>query len=231
MNTFEKTFFKKYIPEWQEITEVFHKHWIKVINDIILALLLWVFIPVFLFYNSALLQEKISFIYFQIYLVLVYIIIIYKILNWYNDALILSKSSITKLKWSLLKSSTTNIDYEHVDGVWVEKNGISDTIFWKWDLIIYKDWWEEIVLSDADNPYKIVDKIEDITSQIDINEEENKFDLMMDTLWWMVQNYLWEDKSSFNSLEKKEAQNELSKKLQEDFLEKIENKNGTIDLR
>jgi hypothetical protein len=25
MNNFEKTFFKKYIPEWQEVKQVFHR--------------------------------------------------------------------------------------------------------------------------------------------------------------------------------------------------------------
>jgi len=246
MNNFEQTFFKKYIPEWQEIIKVFHKHWLKVLDDIILALGLWVFVPVFLYYNSALLQKEVSFIYFEIYLIIIYFIIIYKIIDWYNDVLILTKSGITKLEWSLLKSATTNVDYEHVEWVWVEKSWIFDTIFGKWDLIIHKFWEEEIVLDDANKPYKIVNKIESITSLIDHPQENNRFDLMMDALGWMVHNYLWETGKkkedifeSPHSVSPKGREvatgfwnkKELSKELQEEFLNKIEKTDGTIDLR
>jgi len=244
MNNFEQTFFKKYIPEWQEIIEVFHKHSIKIFDDIILSLGLLVFVPSFLYYNSLLLQENIDFIYFELYLILIYIIIIYKILDWYNDVLILTKSGVTKLEWSLFKSNSSNVDYEHIEWVWVEKNWFLDTLFGKWDLIIHKFWEEEIVLEDASKPYKIVDKIENITSTIVYPEENDKFDLMMDALWWMVQNYLWNTKQKKEDVFQNEIINynneiktnntsnkRLSKEIQEEFLEQIEKKDGTIDLR
>ena len=240
MNNFEETFFKKYIPEWQEVIEVFHKHFIKVLDDILLALWLWVFIPAFLYYNSKYIQINIDFVYFEIYLIFIYIIIIYKILDWYNDVLILTKSWVTKLDWSLLKTITTNVDYEHIEWVWVEKNWILDTIFGKWDLIIHKFWEEEIILDEANKPYKIVDKIENITSQIEHPEENDRFDLMMDALWWMVQNYLWNTwKTKEDIFESphsvspkgREVEQKLSKELQEEFLDKIEHNDATIDLR
>jgi len=244
MNNFEQTFFKKYIPEWQEIIGVFHRHWIKVFDDIILAFWLGVLIPVFLYTSSLFIQENIEFIYFEMYLIFLYIVIIYKILDWYNDVLILTNSWVTKLEWSILKSSTTNVDYEHIEWVWVEKSWIFDTILWKWDLIIHKFWEEEIILDEASRPYKIVDKIESITSQIVHPEENDKFDLMMDALGGMVQNYLWETWKNKKDIFENEITNynkniktnnisnkNLSKELQEEFLENIENKNGTIDLR
>ena len=244
MNNFEETFFNKYVPEWQEVIEVFHRHWIKIIDDIILAIWLGVFIPMFLYYNSLFLQMNIDFIYVEIYLFIIYIVIIYKILDWYNDVLILTNNSVIKLEWSLFKTKMQTTDYEHIEWVEVDKKWIFDTILKKWDLIIHKFWEEEVILDEASKPYKIVDKIEEITSHIEHPEENDRFDLMMDALGWMVQNYLWDkEKKKEDVFEndiinyEKEVKtqtkqnNQLSKELEDEFLEKIENKDGTIDLR
>jgi len=244
MNNFDETFFSKYIPEWQKIIEVFHSHWIKVIDDIILALWLGVLIPVFLYYNSLFLQIHIDFFYLEIYLIIVYIIVIYKIFDWYNDVLILTNNSIIKLEWSILKTNMQNIDYENIEWVEVNKNGILDSILQKWDLIIHKFWDEEVRFDESTKPYKIVDKIENITSKIEHPEENDKFDLMMDALGWMVQSYLWntnqkkEDvfENEINDYSRQIETNtkvnkKLSKELQEEFLNKIEKSEWTIDLR
>lgn len=244
MNNFEETFFKKYIPEWQEIIEVFHRHIIKIIDDIILAIWLWVLIPVFLYYNSFYLQQEIEFIYLEIYLLFVYIIIIYKILDWYNDVLILTDSWVIKLDWSLFKTNMQSTDYENIEWVEVDKKWILDTLLKKWDLVIHKFWEEEIVLDEASKPYNIVNKIEEITSQIEEPEELNKFDLMMDALWWIVSNYLWKSEKSreevfdndINDYSKEINSSDLknrkiSEELKEEFHKKIENSEWTIDLR
>ncbi len=244
MNNFDEKFFTKYVAEWQEIIEVFHRHWIKVLDDIILALWLGVFIPVFLYYNSLYLQETINFVYFEIYLFIVYIIIIYKIFDWYNDVLILTNSAAIKLDWSLLKTNMQSTDYEHIEWVEVDKKWLLDAILQKWNLIIHKFWDDEVTLSEASKPYKIVNKIEEITSQIDHPEENDRFDLMMDALWWMVQSYLWNTKQKREDIfendminykkeinTKSKKSKNLSKELKEEFLENIQNKDGTIDLR
>ena len=240
MNNFEQTFFKKYVAEWQEIIEVFHRHSIKILDDLILWFGLWVLIPVFVYYNSIYLQKMINFTYFEIYLILVYVIIIYKILDWYNDVLILTDSWVVRLEWSLFKSSSQFADYEHIEWVWVEKNWFLDTILQKWDLIIHKFWEEEIILDEASKPYKIVDKIESITSQIEKEPEIDKFDLMMDTLWTIVQNFLsntnqkkediFESPHSI-SPKGREVKYNLKQDLQEDLVKKVKEEDGTIDLR
>jgi hypothetical protein len=73
---------------------------------------------------------------------------------------------------------------------------------------------------------------------MDQPEEMNKFDLMMDTLWWMVQNYLWKSEQQYweNIFEDQANKNfknktKLTEELKEEFLKKIENTDGTIDLR
>lgn len=244
MNSFDKTFFVKYIPEWQEIKEVFHRHWIKVIDDIILWIWLWVLIPSFIYYNSLLLQETIDFIYLEIYLIIMYIIIIYKIFDWYNDVLIMTNIWVIKLNWSLLKTNMISTDYEHIEWVEVDKNWIFDTVLKKWDLIIHKFWDDEIVFDKAKEPYKIVNEIETITSQIEHKTEDDKFDLMMDTLGWIVQNFLDKNEKNREDLFEDDINNysknikkdnskykKFSKQLQEDFMKKVEDEKWTVDLR
>lgn len=244
MNNFEQTFFKKYVPEWQEIIEFFHRHWIKIIDDIILSLGLWVLIPIFLYYNSFFLQKNIEFKYLEIYLIIVYIIIIYKIFDWYNDVLILTNKSVIKIDWSLFKTKMQTTDYEHIEWIEISKNWIFDSILQKWDLIIQKFWADEMFFDETIKPDKIADKIESITSKIEHPEENDKFDLMMDALGWMVQNYLWNNNKkredifeipysiSPKGIEKATyLKNKLGLELQEEFLRKVENESGTVDLR
>jgi hypothetical protein len=244
MNNFEKTFFKKYIAESQEISQVFHRHWIKIIDDIILWIGLGVLVPVFLYYNSYLLQEYIEFKYFEIYLFVVYIVIIYKIFDWYNDVLILTETWITRLEWSIFKSNAQSVDYKHIEWLEIDKNGILDTILRKWDVKILKFWDEQIIFDEAYNPHSIVNTIEEITSEIQPTEELTKFDLMMDTLWWIVENYLWKTAKNRedifennidgykNNLKLNSKKREkVSEELRQEFLENVEKKDGTIDLR
>lgn len=242
MNNFEKTFFKKYVAEWQEINQIFHRHWIRIIDDIILWVVLGVLIPVFLYYNSYLIQEYIEFKYFEIYLFAIYIIIIYKIFDWYNDVLILTETSIIRLEWSIFKSNAQSVDYKHVEWLEVDKSNILDTILKKWDLKILKFWNEQIIFDEAYNPHSIINKIEEITNNLKPTEELTKFDLMMDALWWMVENYLWKNGKKREDVFKNNIDDynlgphdrnreKISEEIRQEFLENVEKKDGTIDLR
>ncbi len=237
MSNFDKTFFKKYLAEWQEIKKVFHKHPIKILDDIILIMGLGVLIPTFLYYNSYLIQQYIEFDYFKMYLFWLYIIIIYKIMDWYFDCLILTQSWVTKLEWSLLKSNSSSVDYKHLEWIEVDKSGILDAILKKWDVKILKFWAEQMIFDDAYKPYIIVNHIEKIASEINSKKLPSKFDLMMDTLWAIVENYLWktgEEKVSEVAWQEKRdliKKEKSSKELSQEFLKNIEKENGTIDLR
>ena len=244
MNNFEQTFFKKYIPENEEIINIYHSHPIKIIDDIILALVLGVFIPVFLYYNSWLIQENIPFYYLEWYLIILYFIIIYKIFDWYNDVLILTKSNLIKLDWSLFKTNTISINYEHIEWVWVNKNWIIDTLLQKWDLIIHKFWEEEIIIDEIFKPFKVASQIEEIISNVEHPEQLDKFEIMLNTLSRIVEDYIETKKITKQDIFEKDINNyqeqlkndflntsNYSKKEKLEFLEKIKKQDGTIDLR
>jgi sensor histidine kinase YesM len=91
MNKFDQTFFKKYVPEGQELKEIIHTHPIQILLSLTIKIFLFVVIPVVFYYYSARIQTLIpSFVYLEIYLILVYIKIIYDIFDWYNDAWIVT---------------------------------------------------------------------------------------------------------------------------------------------
>jgi len=123
-------------------------------------------------------------------LVLVFLKIVYELFNWYYDVFILSDDAIYSLEWSLLKTRVESIHYENIEWVEIDKHRIWDNIFNKWDIIIHKFWEEELAIYNAHAPYKSVDIIENFIHPSEDEEETDKFDMIMDTLWWVVSDYL-----------------------------------------
>ena len=222
MNKFDSTFFKKYIPEWHEIISVLHIHPITILKNLFLKLSLLVFLPVFIFYNSMLIQAFMPFIFLEIYLFIIYINIIYDIFDWYNDVWIVTNQWVVWLEWSLFKTNTDTLDYGNIEWIWVEQNGVLDKILKKWDLVIHKIWDDSFLLKDAINPYNAVNIIENISDSLDSLENmwDDRFDMIMDALWWVVWNYLDKDRNK-----------EEKEKILEDRIRQIEKKKTTIDLR
>ena len=236
MNNFEKTFFKKYIPEWQEVRWIIHEHWIKIADNILLRLGLFVFVPSFMIYNSTYFQEIINFAYFEIYLIIIYLKLIYDIFNWYNDVWIITEQWVVELDWALFKTTTSSVNYENIEWIWVEQSWIWDKILNKWDIIINKIWDDEFRLVDAKVPYEALNEIERISWELKQMEEEKKakiektkFELIIDALWGVVNEYLDETKVDWEEiLNRKRWQKKYSEK---DFSEEIVLEKGTIDLR
>ena len=220
MNKFEKNFFKKYIPEGQEMKWTIHEHRLKIINTIFLWLSLWVLIPSFVYYNSIRIQLYISFYFLEIILILSFIKIIYEIFNWYNDVWIITDDWVVDLDWTLFSTDLTTINYENIEWVEVEQHWIIDKILNKWTLIIHKIWDDNFELNNAINPYSALDKIEVMSKQKSKLENVDKFDLVMETLWWVMDDYL----------ERKWLKSVLSKDNEKN-IENIINNEWTIDLR
>lgn len=225
MNSFETKFFEKYIPEWQKMKDVIHEHWIKIVSNLFLSLSMAVFIPSIVYFYSERLQSIIPFYAFEIFLIIIFIKIIYDIFDRYNDVWIITDKAIVDLDWALFKTSMKTVNYENIEGLEVDQSGIWDKILRKWNLIVHKIWDDVFLLEDAKIPYKAVDEIERIRNKIVEEEEENldKFDMVMDTLSWVVKDYLWK-----NGLPKRY---ENPWDYAEDLEKEIEKRKWTIDLR
>lgn len=228
MNNFDKVFFKKYVPVWSKIKWIIHEHFFMIFDKIIVKLILLVIIPSFFYYQSNLLSSNIPFIFLEIYLIIMFFIIIYDIFNWYNDVWIITDSWVVDLDWELFNTSTISVKYSSIEWIEVEQEWIINNFIWKWNLIINRVWTWAFRLDNACCPFSAVDKIEKYSREVGINEDiEDKeaweFDMIMDALWWVVRDYLekWWEKEE--DIEKKK---EFDEKL-----EKIKNEKWTIDLR
>ncbi len=150
-------------------------------------------LPSFVYYYSVWIQNLISFVYFEIYLILVFLKLIYDIFNWYNDVWIITEKWVIDLDWALLKTSSSSIKYENIEWIWVEQSGLWDKILNKWDVVIHKIWDDEFRLEDAKIPYEALDEIERISKeaqQVWVEDEKDRFDLILEALWWVVEDYL-----------------------------------------
>jgi len=223
MNRYEKLFFSKFVTEWSEVKYVVHEHFVVILWRIITVLLLFVFIPCFMYYMSGRFQELIPFKYLEIYLILVYIKIIYDVFDWYNDVWIITEKNVIDLKWALFYIRVNSVDYESIEWIEVEQKWILDKIFWKWTLIIHKIWDEIFRLKEAKIPFEALDEIEKIKdekAEEPESKEKQKFELILEALSWVVNEYL-----EVSHLKQIKDDNVNEK------LDQVVNKKGTIDLR
>ncbi len=182
-------FYQKHIPDGQEIRAVIHQHWIVVFDKYLLWLSFWAIIPSFLYYQSERIRDFIPFFVLEILLFIVFWKIVYELFNWYNDVWIVTELAIYDMEWSLLKTNVQSIHLENIEWLEVDKHRIWDTIFRKWDIIIHKYGEEEIAIYNAYAPHRAINIIEEYIYPPE-DEEDNNFDLVMDTLSWVVKDYL-----------------------------------------
>lgn len=223
MNKYEKLFFSKFIPEWSEVKYIVHEHIIVILWKLFLALSLFVIIPCFLYYQSLAIRDFLPFYVFEIYLIIIYFKIVYDIFNWYNDAWIITESSVIDLKWALFHIKVNSVNFESIEWIEVEQNWIIDSMLWKWTLIIHKIWEELFILNEAKIPFEALEEIEKIREENKHDpekEEKDKFELIMEALTWVVNQYL----ETSTWIKKKETE----KKSIED---EAKWKKWTIDLR
>lgn len=228
MNKFEKEFFKKYISEQEEVLWVIHKHFVLIIDNILIYLIFWFLLPVFLLYNSIFFQELLSFYYFEIFFLIIFWKIIFDIFDWYNDSWIVTNSWIVSVTWWLFDVKTLSIKYENIEWIEIIQDWFFDTILKNWRIVLHKIWSDSVIMEKSFLPYDTLNLIED---QIKENEEDehnqeeeenvDKFDLLIHTLSWIVEDYMW---AKWYQKKEKITEEDIEK------LEKLKKKVGTIDL-
>lgn len=227
MNKFDQKFFSTYLPEWEKIIEVAHKHFIIIFDKIIINYFFWVILPTFLYYNSELLQSFIPFFVLEIFIIWVFIKNIYDIFDWYNDVWIITNEWVVELEWRIFSSSSTSIKYSNVEWLELIQTWFIDTILWKWDIVILKIWWwDPFILKWATKAFstlELIDKYEkthkDHNHHDDEEPQEQNFDTVLKALSHVVEWYLQ------NNWYKKDDSEERKK-----IIETIKKKEGTIDL-
>ncbi len=223
MNQFEATFFEKYVPEGQKIEWVIHKHVLSILMHIFLWMSMWVILPAFVYYYSGIVQNMIPFYVLEIWLGIMFIKIIYDMFDWYNDVWIISNECVVELNWKLFWSEMITVRYENIEGIEVQQDGIIDTLFKKWDIIIHKIGDDSFILTEANNPYYASELIEEVSDAYrNSDESSDRFEMVVETLGGMMEEYL--DQKHYSYPRKKAP--ELKKKIK-----KLYDDEDTIDLR
>lgn len=193
---------------------------ILILEKIFVWLSLFVAIPSFFYYQSYRLKEMVPFYFFEGFLFFIFIKVLYDIFDWYNDVWIISNKWIYDIKWKLFKTEVNSINYENIEWVESEQDGIIDMILNKGDIVIHKIWSDVFRIKDVSKPFVAINEIEHFTLYEEEKEEDtDKFEMIVEALSWVVWEYV--DK---NGLKKKDNEKEM-------FLEKIKWEEETIDLR
>ncbi len=190
MNRFEKNFFGRYVPEGQEIKWIIHEHWVRIIGKLFFWMTAGAFIPTFLYTYSERIQIEVPLMYLQILLILVYIKIVYEIFNWYNDVWIVTDKWVVDLDWALWSTDMKTVNYENIEGQEVEQDWIWDTILRKWDVVLHKIWDDNFRLKEAVDPYGAINMIEKYSSEIDEDDENDRFEMILESLGWVMEDFL-----------------------------------------
>jgi len=82
------------------------------------------------------------------------------------------------------------VNYENVEGQEVEQNGIWDTILRKWDIVLHKIGDDNFRLKEAVDPYGSINMIEKYSSEVDVDEDHDRFDMVLESLGWVMENFL-----------------------------------------
>lgn len=123
----------------------------------------------------------------------------------------------------------STIDFWNMEWMEVEQKWIFDKVLSKWDLIIHKIWDDGFVLPDCVHPYAALNQVEGIKNHMEEHQEEeheeqiDRFDMIMDTLGWVVENYLQ------TNGQKTEFDPEAIKKAEK--IAKYQKSKNSIDLR
>ncbi len=223
MNSFEKTFFKKYIPEDAEIHAVIHRHIVLILDRLFIFIFWFTILPAFIYWQSERVQNLVPFEYLEIYLICIFAKITYDIFNWYNDAWIITKDTLYDVRWSLLKSSVESVSYESIEWIEAEQNNIWDKMIGKGNLVVLKSWDDALRISDIKDPITASNLLSEFTHKEEAPAEKDRFDLILETLNGVVNEYL--DRKWLRQVEKDMW---LSR---DDYMKEVESDEWTIDLR
>ena len=129
--------------------------------------------------------------------------------DMYLDSLVLTDTGIVIYLWEwLLEYKTESFDRDKIETVSFNQKWLRDKIFIKWDVLIRLEHDIEFPFTDVSNPKKQVamisqlkkNSIKEIAVQEDDEkdkEEDNrKFDVLVEALWEVVKDYIDKDKNT-----------------------------------
>ena len=150
MEIFQKIFFGSHLDEGERLFFVVHKHYIEVANAISIFFLVGVIIPLFLWIFFSL-----PFFFLFIIFLGMGIWLIYKLIDWYFDAWLITNYSILQVDWQgFFHRTSSRIDYGDIKEVVYSINGFLATMLDFGEITILTDSGGKISLCNVCFPKK-----------------------------------------------------------------------------
>jgi hypothetical protein len=164
---FASFLFSNYLEDGEKILYVAHKHIWTHYKTILKRIFFGFFMPsiIYLIFPPAL--------YIMIgWTIIGALTLIYELIDWYFDALLITNLSLLNVKWDgFLNSSSTRVEYSMIEGVSYTKKGFAQTILGYGDLSVEKIGSGNLfTLTNCVNPKKVE---REIMKQQNLIVEEN----------------------------------------------------------
>jgi Bacterial PH domain len=200
MNRFDQVFFSRYVDDHDAIEQVFHRHIFIVLEDVILWTFFGLIIPWFLYYYDAFsLQTSLAFWQVATWMFMIYVILIYKLCDWYYDVWIATEKTMIDVKWRWFTSNLLYIPYDKIEWVEVRVRSILHSFIGMADVIIKLAGDDRFVLTAASKSGEIVSYIQrvgTVKKGHDNEDDREPFEILVDTLSDVVKGQIatgWKD--------------------------------------
>ena len=196
MNNFDSLFFRAYIGADQEIKNVFHRHFFVIIEDVLLWLFFGLFIPAFLYGQDIFgLRSSIPVWYSYAYMIGLYVIIMYKLFDWYVDVWIATENTIVDMRWHWFSATLLYIPYDKVEGIEIRTRSWWAALLGMSDAVIKLSGGDQFTLYSARNPNAIIAFIQEHSKKAhghhgETEDDREPFDILVDTLSGVVKWHL-----------------------------------------
>ncbi len=96
---------------------------------------------------------------FEAYIFILFVVILYKILDWYCDVWIITERGIIDVRWSLFTKDTTFTEFHDISGIQAQQHSVFDKLWSIGDITLFK-MGDEMHVSRMFQPERIVETIQ-----------------------------------------------------------------------
>ncbi|GAB0174523.1 MAG: hypothetical protein HHAS10_04020 [Candidatus Altimarinota bacterium] len=193
MNNFDNLFFRAYTGADSEIREVFHRHYFIIIEDIVVWVFFGIVVPGFLYSQDIFsIRSSITPIYSYFYMTFMYLILMYKLFDWYVDTWIMTESMIVSMRWKWFSSDILYIPYKKIEGIEIRTQSWWAALLGMSDVVVKLAGDDEFMLSSADRSSNIVAFLQDVGKGKKGHKADDRepFEILVESLSSVVKGHL-----------------------------------------
>ena len=182
----QKLLFKSHLAEEEKIIFIVHKHWIEILK----TSLQFVFFGLVFPWGLWLVFSNLFWI-CLIWSLIVYLIFLYEIADWFFDAWLITNLSIINVEWKgIFHRLSSRIDFSDIKEISYEIKGFWGIILKYGQMIVYTNVGTEVILNNTKNPKKIELLIHQVRENFINQQKLQDSDTLQEILADIVKNHL-----------------------------------------